>query len=73
MVEPVQENKTRRWANALAAVLVGNAVYFAFSPRLPEHLQHKPFQIDIGLAVDFLICAAAYLLLVFSGRSFGRN
>ena len=68
MVEPVQESRPRRWARALAAVLLGNAVYFGLSPRLPDALQHKPFQIDLGLAADFLICAAFYLLIGLFAR-----
>lgn len=51
----------RRWGEALAAVLLGNVLYFAAAPHLPEVLQHEPFQIDAGLAVDFAICVLAYV------------
>jgi hypothetical protein len=51
----------RRWGEALAAVLLGNMIYFAASPYLPESLQHEPFEIDAGLAVDFAICVLAYV------------
>jgi hypothetical protein len=51
----------RRWAEALAAVLLGNAAYFASVPALPQSLRHEPFQIDAGLAVDFVFCVLAYL------------
>lgn len=51
----------RHWGEALAAVLLGNILYFAASPYLPESLQHEPFEIDAGLAVDFTICVLAYV------------
>jgi hypothetical protein len=70
MAEQRKAGKPRRWAKALAAVLLGNAAYFGLSPHLPDVLQHKPFQIDQGLAVDFLICAGAYLLFALLGRFF---
>ena len=51
----------RRWADALAAVLLGNVAYFAVVPYLPQGLRHETFQTDAGLAVDFAFCALAYL------------
>ena len=49
----------RRWAEYLAAVLLGNVIYyFLLLPRLPESLRHREFRIDLGLGLDFLICLA---------------
>ncbi len=42
---------------SLAAVLVGNAVYFlVVDPRLPAHARHQLFQFDLGLVIDAWIC-----------------
>jgi len=43
-----------------AAVLLGNILYFAASPYLPERWQHELFRIDAGLLLDFLVCAGAF-------------
>jgi hypothetical protein len=49
---------------ALVAVLAGNAVYFALLlRRLPTWLRHRPFTLDAGLALDFLICVAIFIVL----------
>jgi hypothetical protein len=53
---------------SLAAVIVGNLVYFALFPVLPPVLRHgiSSFGVgkfDWGLLLDFLICAALYVLL----------
>lgn len=46
---------------ALAAVLAGNGVYFLLLlPRLPAPWRHQPFAADRGLALDFLLCLAAF-------------
>lgn len=42
------------------AVLLGNILYFAAAPYLPEGLQHDLFRIDAGLVVDFLVCAVVF-------------
>ncbi len=52
-----------RWLRYLLAILAGNALYFAVRPYLPGYLQHRAFQMDAGLALDFLFCLAAYFLL----------
>jgi hypothetical protein len=54
---------SRRWAEYLVAVLVGNIVYLFLEPQLPEELRHRIFRVDLGLAVDFLICVVAYGLV----------
>ncbi len=53
----------RRWAEYLLAVLGGNIVYLAIEPQLPTALRHRMFQVDLGLALDFLICVALYGLI----------
>jgi hypothetical protein len=52
------------WRSSLLAVLAGNVVYFLIvEPRLPAHLRHEAFHIDLGLSIDFAICLV--LLVVF--------
>jgi len=52
---------------SLAAVVVGNLIYFALFPVLPPVLRHgiTKFGIgkfDWGLLIDFAICTALYIL-----------
>jgi hypothetical protein len=54
--------KGRFW-RSLLAVLLGNALYFSIVSHLPERARHAPYQIDLGLAVDFWICLVFYGLL----------
>ncbi len=44
----------------LAAILVGNAVYFTLLPHLPARVRHEPYAFDLGLILDFALCVAAY-------------
>jgi hypothetical protein len=53
----------RRWAEYLVAVLSGNIAYLFVEPELPTIMRHRMFRVDFGLAVDFLICVAAYVLV----------
>jgi hypothetical protein len=54
----------KRWLQYLVAILIGNAIYyFSLVPHLPELLQHQGFHIDLGMLVDFLICASVYGLM----------
>lgn len=53
----------RRWAEFLVAVLIGNIVYLAVEPQLPPVMRHRMYQIDPGLAIDFVMCVAAYGLV----------
>jgi hypothetical protein len=55
----------RRWAEYLLAVLGGNVIYLAIEPQLPAPLRHRMFQVDLGLAIDFLICVSLYGLVRF--------
>lgn len=52
---------------SLAAVLVGNLIYFALlMPILPPVARHgislKTPQIDLGLVIDFVVCSILYVL-----------
>jgi hypothetical protein len=59
----------RRWLEYLAAILIGNAIYFlSLSPHLPADLRHQTYHIDLGMAVDFLICVALYGLIRLGER-----
>ena len=63
---------TRRWAEYLLAVLGGNIIYLAIEPQLPNPFRHRMFQVDLGLALDFLICVGLYGLIRFV-RSLGAR
>jgi hypothetical protein len=52
-----------RFASALAAVLLGNAVYFLLAPYLPPPARHVAFKMDFGLLLDFVFCLAALWLI----------
>ncbi len=45
---------------SLAAVLVGNLVYFLLMPTLPVVARHNR-QWDLGLLLDFVICSVIYV------------
>lgn len=52
---------------SLAAVLVGNLIYFALlMPILPPIARHgislSTPRIDLGLVIDFVICSILYVL-----------
>ncbi len=54
--------------HALAAVLVGNALYFVLMSHLPAYAQHVPFRTDRGLAVDAAFCLAALAAIKLLSR-----
>ena len=62
----------RTWAKALLAVLLGNLAYFAAMPKLPPSVQHAPGRLDLGLLLDFCVCAAVYALLSLGWRRRAR-
>ncbi len=69
MGPPVRLPSLRRWMEYLAAILLGNAIYFySLSPYLPRALRHRLFQVDWGVAVDFLVCLAVYGLVRLAER-----
>jgi len=54
---------THRLLRYLIAIILGNAIYFWLLPHLPPRLQHQPFQMDWGVALDFAICVACYQVI----------
>jgi hypothetical protein len=48
---------------AFLAVVLGNVVYFTIAPSLPAAARHRPFHMDLGIAVDFWFCLVAYGLI----------
>jgi hypothetical protein len=59
----------RRWIEYLVAILAGNGIYFAvLHPSLPPALQHKPFGMDPGLAIDFACCVLVYAAIRLGSR-----
>jgi len=58
-----------RILKSLAAVLIGNAIYFlAVMPMMPPRGRHTPFRLDLGLLIDFWICVAVYGALEIAWR-----
>jgi hypothetical protein len=45
---------------ALAAVVLGNVAYFLLEPSMPVVARHRPFQLDLGMVVDFWFCLVAF-------------
>lgn len=48
------------FVHALVAVLAGNAAYFLLVRYLPPRARHVPFQMDLGIVVDFWFCLVAF-------------
>ena len=48
---------------ALVAIVLGNVVYFLLLPSLPQAARHHPFQLDLGMVIDFWFCLVAYGLI----------
>lgn len=54
----------RNFLPALIAVLAGNAVYFlVLWPYLPPRARHGIDRIDLGLLVDFWVCAVCFAIV----------
>jgi hypothetical protein len=67
-----QAARKARVLRALAAVLAGNTLYFLLLTRvLPTWARHRPFGLDPGLLVDFVVCLGIYLGLGTLGRRRG--
>jgi hypothetical protein len=49
-----------KWIKFLAAILLGNALYFLLSPHLPPVAQHHSAAVDLGTVVDFWFCLCVY-------------
>jgi len=59
----------RRWLEYIAAILIGNAIYyFSLFPHLPRELQHQGFLLDWGSALDFAVCVGVYGLIWLGGK-----
>lgn len=55
---------TRNLIEAVIAVLAGNAIYFlVLWPHLPDRARHAVYRIDLGLLVDFWLCAVCFGLV----------
>ena len=46
----------KNFAHSLAAVIVGNLIYFFVMPDLPVAARHISRNFDLGMAVDFGFC-----------------
>ncbi len=46
----------KNFAHSLAAVIVGNLIYFFVMPDLPLAARHMSRSFDLGMAVDFGFC-----------------
>jgi hypothetical protein len=59
------------WPNffrSLAAVIIGNAIYFGIMRYLPKFARHDSFRIDFGLIIDFWICLVIWGILAWIAR-----
>jgi hypothetical protein len=54
---------TRKWLKYLIAIILGNGLYFALNPYLPEAARHHIYKLDLGTLVDFWLCLVVYGLL----------
>jgi hypothetical protein len=62
-MKPVSKSSVQiNLIQALCAIMLGNVAYFFLAPSLPLP-RHRPFQLDIGLLVDFWFCVVAYGLI----------
>jgi hypothetical protein len=53
----------RKWLKYLIAIILGNGLYFALNPYLPEAARHHIYKLDLGTLVDFWLCLVVYGLL----------
>ena len=51
------------FAQALVAVLAGNAIYFLLMPDLPPAARHVAPRLDLGMVLDFWICLVIFGLI----------
>ncbi len=58
----------RNFWKSLAAVLLGNAVYFLLMSHFPPAARHAPNHLDLGLLIDFWFCVAAYGVIDLAQR-----
>lgn len=50
----------KRWLRYLIIIIIGNALYFAAMPHLPEAARHRRYQLDLGTLVDFWFCLVVF-------------
>lgn len=58
----------RNFLDALLAVLAGNAIYFLLMPHLSRVARHALFKEDLGLLLNFVICAAIFVAVKYVRR-----
>jgi hypothetical protein len=51
------------FAQALVAVLAGNAIYLLLMPDLPPAARHVAPRLDLGMVLDFWICLVIFGLI----------
>ena len=53
---------SRNFVISLAAVVLGNAIYFLLMPYLPPAARHRSMTLwpDLGLLIDFWICLVVF-------------
>lgn len=60
---------SRNLLHSLAAVLVGNLLYFfVVMPHVPPAGRHVAFRLDLGLLLDFWICLVCWGLIALLAR-----
>jgi hypothetical protein len=64
---------TANFWQALAAVLLGNVIYFLIEKHLPAGAHHSPFKIDLGMVVDFWFCLVVFGIIKTVAARTGRN
>ena len=52
-----------KWLRYLLAIVLGNGLYFSLAPYFPLLAQHEPYQVDLGLVIDFWFCLGVYGML----------
>jgi lipopolysaccharide export LptBFGC system permease protein LptF len=61
-MHPNRVLKANFW-KSLIAVVAGNVLYLLVFSLLPEPARHRPFKLDLGLAVDLWFCLFFYGLI----------
>jgi hypothetical protein len=52
-----------KWLRYLLAIVLGNGLFFSLAPYFPLPARHKPYQLDLGLLIDFWFCLLVYGML----------
>ena len=68
------ESVHRNFLLALVAIVAGNGIYFLLLwPLLPASARHAPTRLDLGLVVDFWVCAAVWGALQMLRKTKNRD